>query len=65
MTLGPATRSHEEFTRELRRAGCSAEFIGEVLSHLADPIDLQRDGETLVRHGLSPERRMDLIGGSP
>jgi hypothetical protein len=65
MALGPATRSHEEFARVLRRAGYPDEFIREILSQLADPIDLQRDGDALARHGLSPERLMDWMGGSP
>lgn len=65
MTLRPATRSHEEVTRVLRRAGYSDEFIREVLSQLPDPIDLQRDAQTLALHGLSPERLMDSLGGSP
>jgi hypothetical protein len=65
MALGPATRSHEEVARVLRRAGYSDEFIRELLSHVPDPIDLERDEETLARHGLSPERLMDSMGGSP
>jgi hypothetical protein len=68
--LGPMTsrrelRSYEEFARALRRAGCSDEFISEVLSQLPDPIDLQRDQQILARYGLSPERLMDRMGGSP
>jgi hypothetical protein len=65
MTLRPARRSHEEFARVLRRAGYSDEFIHEVLSQLPDPIDLQRDEQTLARHGLSPERLVGRLGGSP
>jgi hypothetical protein len=65
MTSGPARRSHEEFARVLRRAGCSDEFISEVLSQLPDPIDLQRDQQILARYGLSSERLMDRMGGSP
>ena len=49
----------------LRRAGCSDEFISDVLSQLPDPIDLERDQEILTRYGLSPERLMDRMGGSP
>lgn len=49
----------------MRRAGYSDEFIREVLSQLPDPIDLQRDQQTLARYGLSPERLMDRLGGSP
>lgn len=65
MTSPPATRSHEEFTRVLRRAGYSDDFIRELLSHLPDPVDLQRDGQILQRHGLSGELLMDRLGGSP
>jgi hypothetical protein len=65
MTSGPASRSHEEFWRVLRRAGYPDEFIREVLSELPDPIDLQRDQQVLGRHGLSAERLLDRLGGSP
>jgi hypothetical protein len=65
MTARPARRSHEEFTRALRRAGYSDEFISDVLRQLPDPIDLQRDQQILARYGLSPERLMDRMGGSP
>ena len=65
MTSGPGLRSHEEFARVLRRAGCSDEFITEVLSQVPDPVDLQRDQQVLERYGLSPERLMDRMGGSP
>jgi hypothetical protein len=65
MTSGPASRSHEEVSRVLRRAGYPDEFIREVLSELPDPIDLQRDQQILERYGLSPERLMDRLGGSP
>jgi len=65
MTSGSARRSHEEFAPVLRRAGCSDEFISDVLSQLPDPIDLERDQQILARYGLSPERLMDRMGGSP
>jgi len=65
MIPGAARRSHEEFARALRRAGYSDEFISDVLSQLPDPIDLERDQQTLARYGLSPERLMDRMGGSP
>lgn len=62
---GASPRSHREVARVLRRAGYPDEFITEVLSHLLDPIDLQRDQQVLGRYGLSPERLMDRMGGSP
>jgi hypothetical protein len=49
----------------LRRAGYSDEFIRELLSQLPDPMDVQRDQEILMRYGVSPERLMDRLGGSP
>jgi len=65
VNVPPGHRSHEEAAQVLRRAGYSDEFIHEVLSQLPDPIDLQRDRPILDRYGLSPERLMDRMGGSP
>jgi hypothetical protein len=65
MASGPTSRSHEQVLRVLRRAGYSDEFIREVLSELPDPIDLQRDEHVLGRYGLSSERLMERLGGSP
>ena len=58
-------RSHKEMARVMRRAGYSNEFISEVLSQMRDPTDLRRDEPILVRYGLSSERLMDRLGGSP
>jgi hypothetical protein len=58
-------RTHEEFARVLGRAGYSCEFISEVLSQLADPIDLERDQQILLRYDLSREHLMDRLGASP
>jgi hypothetical protein len=65
MTSGPASRSQEEVARVLHRAGYSDEFITELLDQLPDPIDLERDQQVLARYGLSSERLMDRMGGSP
>jgi hypothetical protein len=61
----PASRSHEQVRRVLRRAGYPDEFIDEVLGELPDPIDLRRDEHILGRYGLSSERLMERLGGSP
>jgi hypothetical protein len=58
-------RSHKEMARVMRRVGYSDEFIGEVLSQLPNPINLRRDQQILGRYGLSSERLMDRLGGSP
>lgn len=65
MSTPSALRSHEEFARVLHRAGYSDELIAEVLTKLPDPVDLRRDQQVLARYGLSPERLMDRMGGSP
>jgi hypothetical protein len=69
VTRGPrrdtGLRARQEFARVLRRAGYPDEFCNEVLSQLGDPIDLRRDQRILARYGLSPERLMDRLGGSP
>jgi hypothetical protein len=61
----PGLRSHEEAARLLRRAGYSDELINEVLSQLPDPVDIRRDEQILARYGLTRERMMDRMGGSP
>ena len=58
-------RSHKHMARVMRRAGYSDEFISDVLSQLPDPVDLYRNQQVLVRYGLSSERLMDRLGGSP
>jgi hypothetical protein len=57
--------SHAEVERILRKVGYSQELIDDVLSQLPDPIDTERDGETLFKHGISAGSLIDRIGGSP
>jgi hypothetical protein len=57
--------SHAEAEQVLRRAGLSEERIDEVLGQLPDPIDTERDADALFKHGLTAERLMDRMGGSP
>jgi hypothetical protein len=57
--------SHAEVEKVLRRAGYSQERIEEVLHDLPDPLDVERDGDALLKHGLSGESLMDRMGGSP
>jgi hypothetical protein len=58
-------RSQREMARVMHRAGYSDGFISAVLSQMSDPVDLKRDQLILVRYGLSSERLMDRLGGSP
>ena len=57
--------SHAEAKQILRRAGFHQEQIDDVLRDLPDPIDIERDGTALVKHGVSREQLIDRIGGSP
>jgi hypothetical protein len=57
--------SHAEVERTLRRAGYSQEQIDDLLRDLPDPVDSERDAETLLKHGVSMGGLMDRMGGSP
>jgi hypothetical protein len=59
--------SRAEFTRVLRRAGYSTTQVQAILRDLPDPIDFDRDRdrEILFRRGLSLNRLIDAMGGSP
>ena len=65
----PAARrrimSHSEFANVLRRAGYSMTQAQSILRGLPDPIDFDRNGETLFERGVSLDRLMDARGGSP
>lgn len=65
MTSNPSLHSHAEVARVLHRAGYTDEFISEVLSKLPDPIDVERDEAIIARYGLTAERLMSRMGGSP
>ena len=57
--------SHAEAERALRRAGYPQDQIEELLSHLPDPIDTERDAAACFERGLSVGSLMDRMGGSP
>jgi hypothetical protein len=57
--------SHAEFCKVLRRAGYPTPHVQSVLRDLADPIDFDRDGEALLSMGISLDRLIDAMGGSP
>jgi hypothetical protein len=59
--------SHAEALRLMERAGYSRHQIEEALSEVPDPIDMdsERNVETFFKHGISFERAMDRMGGSP
>ena len=57
--------SKREVLRVLRRAGFPAETIRSVDEELPDPIDLDRDGDALARHGITHSIIDDSFGASP
>jgi hypothetical protein len=59
------TISKAEAARVLRRAGYSAETIREIHDQLDDPIDLDRDAETLRHYGITREHLTETMGGGP
>jgi hypothetical protein len=59
------TLSKAEAGRVLRRLGYTVPQIEELFSQLDDPIDVDRDGEVLQRHGITRGHLMDDMGGSP
>jgi hypothetical protein len=59
------TTPRAEFARVLRRAGYSATQAESILRGLPDPIDFDRDCERLFRRGVSLNRLIDAMGGSP
>ena len=57
--------SHAEAKQILRRAGYSPEQVDDVLRHLPDPIDTERDGDALLKLGVTRGTLLDRLGGSP
>lgn len=57
--------SHEEFHKVLRRAGYSTTQAESVLRDLPDPIDFDRDAPALLSHGVTLDRLVNDVGGSP
>jgi len=55
----------DDVVRVLRRTGFSEERIAEIRAELPAICDFERDGTILMRYGLTRDRLMDLMGGSP
>jgi hypothetical protein len=61
----PNKISKKDFLQILARTGVPEETVKAADEHLRDPIDLERDGTFLVRHGLDRDQLMSRMGGSP
>jgi hypothetical protein len=62
---GQGTMTLRECAEILRRTGFPEERITEIQAALPDPIDFERDATVLLHYGLTRDRLMDLMGGSP
>jgi hypothetical protein len=59
------TMSKAEAAKVLRRVGLHPDQVAEVLAHLSDPVDLDRDRVYLDSVGLTHDNLIDMMGGSP
>lgn len=57
--------SHAVARQVMRRMGYPQERIDEVLRQFPDPIDSERDAETLAKCGMDVESFMDRMGTGP
>ena len=55
----------KDFLNVLHRARIPEETIKEANKQLHDPVDEERDGIFLVRHGLDRDQLISRMGGSP
>jgi hypothetical protein len=60
-----ATLTKQDFLHVLHRAHIPEETIKAVDEQLHDPVDQERDGLFLVRHGLDRDQLVSRMGGSP
>jgi hypothetical protein len=58
-------RSKAEVVRAVRRTGVPPETIEALEAELPDPVDLDRDGDVLLAHGITTDELIDRLGGSP
>jgi hypothetical protein len=61
----PPLMSHTELRNLLHRAGYTATQAQEIIRGLPDPINFDRDGGALFSGGVSLDRLIDRLGGSP
>ena len=65
MTEKQTLRSKATLLGLLRRTGFPEETIRAVELAVRDPVDLRRDGNLLAGYGITRDRLVDRMGGSP
>jgi hypothetical protein len=58
-------RRKAEVLAILRRAGYSEQTLQALDAELPDPVDVDRDGNVFLRHGITLDTVIDRLGGSP
>jgi uncharacterized membrane protein YebE (DUF533 family) len=61
----PHVRRKAEILAVLRRAGYSEQTVAALDAELNDPVDIDRDADVLLRHGITVDGVIDRMGGSP
>jgi hypothetical protein len=61
----PHLRRKAEILSILHRAGYSEETVEALDAELPDPVDVDRDGNVFLRHGITLDNVIDRMGGSP
>jgi hypothetical protein len=61
----PHVRRKTEILAVLRRAGYSEQTVSALDAELQDPVDVDRDANVFLRHGITLDRIIDRMGGSP
>jgi hypothetical protein len=49
----------------LRRSGVTEKTVNEIAEHLPELVDLDRDGKLLLQYGITRDRLVSRMGGSP
>jgi len=65
MGAEPDTRGKAEILTVLRRAGYSEQTVAALDAELDDPVDVDRDANVFLRHGITLGTVIDRMGGSP
>jgi len=65
MAAEPYLRRKADVLAVLRRAGFSEDTVAALERELPDPVDIDRDGDVLLRHGITLDVVIDRMGGSP
>lgn len=65
MSGEPRVRSKSEVLAILRRAGVPEQTVEALDAELLDSVDLDRDANVFLRHGITLDHIIDRMGGSP